>query len=289
MNPDLQILPKLCCLPVNSIELREGWQRQHIHRERERDIYFHFHPDYCFGKTKYIWPWGSLLQLWFSVLSNILWPVCMCVPSRFSHVQLFATPWTVADQAPLSMGFSRQESRSGLPCPSPGDLPNPGIKPTFLTSPALAGGFFTTSAIKEDGCLCSSLQVFIPQNSHGHTHAHPQYYKTLPFPTAKKVEATTETIQTQDAFWGLNAAITLPRSKSHKMEFALIGKNFPPHCIICQVTLSFLPLLHNHLMKGADVIHVHRRTDLWLIRDLFFICIANSLLKKNNKQAKCYM
>ena len=126
-------------------------------RERERDIYFHFHPDYCFGKTKYIWPWGSLLQLWFSILSNILWPVCMCVPSRFSHVQLFATPWTVADQAPLSMGFSRQESRSGLPCPSPGDLPNPGIKPTFLTSPALAGGFFTTSAIKEDGCLCSSL------------------------------------------------------------------------------------------------------------------------------------
>ena len=46
-----------------------------------------------------------------------------------SHVQLFATPMTVAHRAPLSMGFSRQEYWSGLPCPSPGDLPDPGIKP----------------------------------------------------------------------------------------------------------------------------------------------------------------
>ena len=60
-----------------------------------------------------------------------------------SRVQLFATPWTVARQAPLSMGFSRQEYWSGLPFPSPGDLPNPGIEPE---SPALAGRFFTTSA-----------------------------------------------------------------------------------------------------------------------------------------------
>ena len=52
----------------------------------------------------------------------------------FSHVQLFATPWTTAYQAPLSMGFSRQEYWNGLPFPSPGDLPNPGIEPR---SPAL--------------------------------------------------------------------------------------------------------------------------------------------------------
>ena len=51
-----------------------------------------------------------------------------------SRVRLFATPWTVAYQAPRSMGFSRQEYRSGLPFPSPGDLPNPGIEPG---SPAL--------------------------------------------------------------------------------------------------------------------------------------------------------
>ena len=50
-----------------------------------------------------------------------------------SHVQLFATPWTVAHQAPLSMAFSRQEYWSGLPFPSPGDLPDPGIKLASLT------------------------------------------------------------------------------------------------------------------------------------------------------------
>ena len=54
----------------------------------------------------------------------------MHVLSHFSLVQLFMTPWTVAHQAPLSMGFSRQEYWSGLPCPPPGDLPNPGIEPT---------------------------------------------------------------------------------------------------------------------------------------------------------------
>ena len=60
-----------------------------------------------------------------------------CMLSCFSSVQLCATPWTVACQAPLSMGFSRQESWSGLPFPSPGDLPDPGIEPG---SPALQAG-----------------------------------------------------------------------------------------------------------------------------------------------------
>ena len=58
-----------------------------------------------------------------------------------SHVQLFTTPWTVAHQAPLSIGFSRQAYRTRLPFPTPGDLSDPGIKPE---SPALAGRFFTT-------------------------------------------------------------------------------------------------------------------------------------------------
>ena len=62
-----------------------------------------------------------------------------------SSVQRFATPWTVAYQVPLSVGFSRQEYWSGLPFPSPGDLPNPGIEPSSLVSSALAGGFFTTA------------------------------------------------------------------------------------------------------------------------------------------------
>ena len=60
-----------------------------------------------------------------------------------------ATPWTVAFQALLSMGFSRKGYQSGLPCSPSGDLPDPGIKPISLTSPALAGGFFTTSATWE--------------------------------------------------------------------------------------------------------------------------------------------
>ena len=53
----------------------------------------------------------------------------MCVCQSFSGVRLFATPWTVADQAPLSMEFSRQEYLRGLPFPSPEDLTNPGIEP----------------------------------------------------------------------------------------------------------------------------------------------------------------
>ena len=65
--------------------------------------------------------------------------------SRFSCVQLFVTLWSLAYQAPLSMGFSRQEYWSGLPCPPPEDLPDPGTELESLTSPALAGGFFTTS------------------------------------------------------------------------------------------------------------------------------------------------
>ena len=52
-------------------------------------------------------------------------------------------PWTVTHQAPLSIGVPRQEYWSGLPCPPPGDLPNPGAEPVSLMSPALAGGFFT--------------------------------------------------------------------------------------------------------------------------------------------------
>ena len=65
----------------------------------------------------------------------------MCV---LSHVRLYATPWAVAHQAPLSVGFPRQEYWNGLPFPTPGDLPDPGIKPVSLAFPALAGGFFTT-------------------------------------------------------------------------------------------------------------------------------------------------
>ena len=67
--------------------------------------------------------------------------VCVCV---LTHVWLFATPWPVARQALLSMEFFRQEYWSGLPFPSPEDLPDPGIKPVSLVSAALASRFLTT-------------------------------------------------------------------------------------------------------------------------------------------------
>ena len=64
---------------------------------------------------------------------------------------------TVAFQAPLSMGFTRQEYWSGLPRPPPEDLPNPGIEPAPLMSPILAGGFFTTVTPVIQGCVCKCV------------------------------------------------------------------------------------------------------------------------------------
>ena len=85
------------------------------------------------------WPiwWGLLIRgeavhmSWEGYIGSLCpcSSMCACELSCFSHVRLFATLWTVAHQAPLSMGFFRQEYWSGLPCPPPGDLPNPGIKP----------------------------------------------------------------------------------------------------------------------------------------------------------------
>ena len=71
------------------------------------------------------------------------WGWSLCMLSRFGCVQFFATPWTVAHQAPLSMGFSMQDYWSRLPCPPP--IPDSGIEPTSLMSPALAGQLFTNS------------------------------------------------------------------------------------------------------------------------------------------------
>ena len=70
-----------------------------------------------------------------------------CVPNHFSHVGLFATLWTVAHQAPQSMGFSRQEFWRGLPSPSPGDLPIPWFKPVSPTSPALQADSLPTESL----------------------------------------------------------------------------------------------------------------------------------------------
>ena len=101
------------------------------------------------------WQTGQPLRLESClVLSSV--PGSMRVQSPVSHVWLFTNLWIVAHQPPLSTGFSRQEYWSGLPCPSPGDLPNPGMEPASLASSALAGKFFTTSPNGEaldKGCI----------------------------------------------------------------------------------------------------------------------------------------
>ena len=89
---------------------------------------------------------------------------CMRVCCHFNRVWLFATPWTAAHQASPPMGFSRQEYWSGLAFPSPRDLPDPGIKPTSLMPPALAGRFFTTSTTWE---VIVTVPIYIPINSVG--------------------------------------------------------------------------------------------------------------------------
>ena len=112
-------------------------------------------PSYLESVTKY--PGNPVFEIsWWILASNTLLPqsvvhvpLSACMLSRFSHVQLFVILWTMARQDPLSMGSSRQEYWSGLSCPPPGDLPNPGIKPASPTSPAVASRFFTTSTTWE--------------------------------------------------------------------------------------------------------------------------------------------
>ena len=92
------------------------------------------------------------LQFWKDHCSRV------CVPTQLlQSCPTLCNPVDCHHQAPLSIhGFSRQEYSSGLPCPPPGDLPEPGIEPTSLLSPALAGGFFTSSTTWE-ACVCVLL------------------------------------------------------------------------------------------------------------------------------------
>ena len=82
-------------------------------------------------------------------------------PGWEGHAAGIATLWTVAHQAPLPRGFSRQEYWSGLPCPPPGDLPNPGSEPVSLMSPELAGMFFTIHTTWDVQNNYTSIKVFL--------------------------------------------------------------------------------------------------------------------------------
>ena len=89
---------------------------------------------------------GLMLKLKLQCFGHLMQRAACLVSSVVSDS---VTPWTMACQAPLSMGFSRQEYWSGLPCSPPGDLPDPGIKPTPLMTPALSGRFLNHCATRE--------------------------------------------------------------------------------------------------------------------------------------------
>ena len=84
--------------------------------------------------------------------------MCVCAPSSFSCILLFVTPWTVAWQAPLFMGFSRQEYWSAEPFPSPGDLPDPGIK---IQSPALQADFLPSESPGKPITIYKCMYVYL--------------------------------------------------------------------------------------------------------------------------------
>jgi len=91
-----------------------------------------------------------------SLILNLRW-----VLSHFTRVRLFATPWTITHQAPLSREFSRQKYWSELPCPPPGDLPYPGIEPTTPTSPALHTDSLPTEPPGKPNLFCPGQNKYV--------------------------------------------------------------------------------------------------------------------------------
>ena len=146
-----------CPAPSHSLSSPEAWHAQPLPTGLQTPC----RPSVLCGNPTFLLSLSSLTLLnifhTFILFSSYQHPShqltfsrCLCfsfylgnvvVVQSLSHILLFAIPWTVACQAPLSMGFPRQEYWSGLSFPSPGDLPNSGIEPA---SPGLAGGFFTT-------------------------------------------------------------------------------------------------------------------------------------------------
>ena len=121
--------------------------------------------------------------------------VCAC---PLSHVRPSATPWTVACQAPLSVEFSRQEYWSGLPFPTLGNLPDPGIESIFLVSPALACRFLTIGTTWEAHLLLTGMKTgaapfktrmvgfykvahILHAHAHAHVHTHTPYRPAVLF------------------------------------------------------------------------------------------------------------
>ena len=125
--------------------------------------------------------------------------MCACMLSCFSRVR-FCDLWTIACQAPLSTGFSRQDYWSGLLCPPSADLPNPGIDPTSLTSPALADGFYSTSATWK----ASLSRIFLSKGQEKIPSPPPNWYKN----NICRRELTADGVENANLF------ITFPQSSA---------------------------------------------------------------------------
>ena len=152
-----------------------------------------------------------------------------------------STLWTVACQSPMSTGFSRQESWTGLPCPPPGDLPGsdgnslPGSNPRSLLSPASTGGFFTTStACGEDSTRQHLLTVLARQASQG----------TLRKPTSRAAAAASPGSPQKHSFSGSTAVLREPKLRgraqhtvSTSLQVLLMYNPCGPHYL----TLTTLP------------------------------------------------
>ena len=152
-------------------------------------------------------------------------------PKNRSVVSDSVTPWNVACQAPLSMGFSRQEYWGGLPFISPGDLPDPGIEPEPFASPALAGGFFITSATWEDPFLLHRAS-FLP----GCLFFSSRYLKVLPS--------------------GISIPSTLFHSYQALVEFWILSwSSFPARPLLIRLDAVFLSLFKTFIYLAAPDLH----------------------------------
>ena len=135
--------------------------------------------------------------------------------SHFSQVQLFSTLWTTAGQAPLSIGFSRQEYWNGLPCPPLGNLPDPGIEPTSLIYSVLAGRFFTTSATWEVPSSIYEANIYQLDFVHYLGYTDIKKYPCLPWVQNLAIGHT----DNQRSTLSINAKVTIGYYESGKVDW----------------------------------------------------------------------
>ena len=138
-------IKKAECQRIDAFELWCGRRLVRVPwtaRRSNQSILKEMNPEYSLERL--------MLKPKLQYFGHLMWRAVCCVLSCFSHVWLYVTPWTIAHKVPLSIGFSKQEYWSGLPFPSPGNLPDSGIKPVSLMPPALTGRDLITGTTWKD-------------------------------------------------------------------------------------------------------------------------------------------